>query len=336
MYSTSIVSSQQIIVRNPSIDQFEHLHDMYSSILSCPCRNSSIPRSKFIFIEVKIHPFCTSNFVRDDRWLQYWTMKFLNGSIDPTSSFYSNDFRKDGWKFFNFVKILCDTVNISLANTVHSFQAKHFFSHQLITPLQLSEAIQDWNASFQSQMLIDQRLCGNRNIYLPIDLSNITALDPNTLINFHPQDQLGTLMLSSLVNQLIYTANYTLYYAECQPEICTYTIDQELHAIARINLVIGLIGGLTILLRILVPSFIKMIHLFYRFCYQQTRDVPLHWRMIFIYSRDKLYLLNVYREKTQVAYQQHLATRIYIVLLVLSFIIVSVFVRFQHRTILIN
>ncbi|CAF4203593.1 unnamed protein product, partial [Rotaria sordida] len=65
---------------------------MYSSILSCPCRNSSIPRSKFISIEVEIHPFCTSNFVRDDRWLQYWTMKFLNGSIDPTPSFYSNDF----------------------------------------------------------------------------------------------------------------------------------------------------------------------------------------------------------------------------------------------------
>ncbi|CAF4064641.1 unnamed protein product [Rotaria sordida] len=195
IYSTSIVSSQQIIVKNPSIDQFEHLHDMYSSILSCPCRNSSIPRSKFISIEVKIHPFCTSHFVRDDRWLQYWTMKFLNGSIDPTPSFDFNDFH----------------------------------------------------------------------------LSNMTALDPNTLINFQPQDPLQSLMISSLVDQLIYTANYTLYYAECQPEICTYTIDQELHAIARINLIIGLIGGLTILLRILVPSFIKIIHLFYGFCYQQTR-----------------------------------------------------------------
>ncbi|CAF4284284.1 unnamed protein product, partial [Rotaria sordida] len=59
---------------------------MYSSILSCPCRNSSIQRSTFISSEVQIHPFCTSSFVRDDRWLQYWTMKFLDGSIDPTPS----------------------------------------------------------------------------------------------------------------------------------------------------------------------------------------------------------------------------------------------------------
>ncbi|CAF4254177.1 unnamed protein product, partial [Rotaria sordida] len=124
---------------------------MYSSILSCPCRNSSISRSKVISIEVKTHPFCTSHFVRDDRWFKYWTMKFLNGSIDPTPSFYFNDFRKNGWKFFNYVKILCDTVNISLANIVHSFQAKYFFSPQLITPLQLSETIQDWEASLRSQ-----------------------------------------------------------------------------------------------------------------------------------------------------------------------------------------
>ncbi|CAF1306760.1 unnamed protein product [Rotaria sordida] len=270
-HESSRIISQQVIVRNPSLDQFEHLHDMYSSILLCPCRNSSIQRSTFISSEVQIHPFCTSHFVRDDRWLQYWTMKFLDGSIDPTPSFDFFDFRKNGFKFFNYVKILCDTVNISLANIVHSFQAKYFFSPQLITPLQLNETVQDWNASFRSQMLIDQRLCGNQNIYLPIDLGNITALDPNTLISFTPQDQLINLMFSSLANQLVYTPNYTLYYAECQPEICTYTIDQELHAVARINLVIGLIGGLAVLLRILVPSFIKIIHLFYSFCYQQTR-----------------------------------------------------------------
>ncbi|CAF3333653.1 unnamed protein product, partial [Rotaria socialis] len=32
------------------------------------------------------------------------------------------------------------------------------------------------------QMLIDQRLYGYENIYLPINLSNITALNPNDFI----------------------------------------------------------------------------------------------------------------------------------------------------------
>ncbi|CAF4245094.1 unnamed protein product [Rotaria sp. Silwood2] len=176
IYSSSTVRPQQIIVRNPSLDQFEHLYDMYSSKLSCPCRYSSIIRSTFISNEVQIHPFCTSSFVRDDRWFQYWTMKFLNGSIDPTPPFYWTDFRKNGLRFFNYVKIFCDIANI---------------------------------------------------------------------------------------------------------------------------------------------------------------NIPLRWRMIITYVRDGIYRMNVYQRKPQVEYQ-NLTTRIYIVLLVLSFVIVSVFVRFQHQTVWIS
>ncbi|CAF4150337.1 unnamed protein product [Rotaria sp. Silwood2] len=75
------IRSQQIIVKNPRVDQFEHLHDMYASVLSCSCRYSSIQRSTFMSIEVTIHPFCRSIFIRDDRWFQYWTMQFLNDTL---------------------------------------------------------------------------------------------------------------------------------------------------------------------------------------------------------------------------------------------------------------
>ncbi|CAF3750661.1 unnamed protein product [Rotaria sp. Silwood1] len=73
-----LIGSKQIIVENPSMNQFEELYKMYSSILSCPSPRLSMPRSTFMHYEVQFHPFCTSSFVRDERWLQYWTMKFLN------------------------------------------------------------------------------------------------------------------------------------------------------------------------------------------------------------------------------------------------------------------
>ncbi|CAF3519766.1 unnamed protein product [Rotaria sp. Silwood1] len=217
------VCSHSYVQRNPSQDQFEYLHDVYSSVLECSCRNSSIPRSSFIFNEVQIHPFCTSSFVRDDRWFQYWTMKFLNGSIDPNPPFYWNDFRKNGWKFFNY-------------------------------------------------MLIDQRLHGYENIYLPIDLSYITALNSNDGDFYKPDHPLEILASMGFVNEWIYIGNYTLYYDQCQPEICTYTIDNTLYLIARVNLIIGLIGGLNVLLRLLVPSLIKIIYLIYHLCYHRTRS----------------------------------------------------------------
>ncbi|CAF1618777.1 unnamed protein product [Rotaria sp. Silwood1] len=76
--TTIIIGSKQIIVENPSMNQFEDLYKMYSSILSCPSCRLSMPRSTFMHYEVQFHPFCTGSFVRDERWLQYWTMKFLN------------------------------------------------------------------------------------------------------------------------------------------------------------------------------------------------------------------------------------------------------------------
>ncbi|CAF1187135.1 unnamed protein product [Rotaria sp. Silwood1] len=152
LYSTNIVSSQQIIVRNPSLNEFEHLYDMNISTLSCPCHNSLIPRSKFISIEVTLHPFCSSSFIRDDRWFQYWTMTFLNGSIDPNPPFYWTDFRKNGLKFFNYVKILCDFANITLSDIMNSFQEEYFFSSQPITQLEFDGTNHDWEYLVQTQV----------------------------------------------------------------------------------------------------------------------------------------------------------------------------------------
>ncbi|CAF2906276.1 unnamed protein product [Rotaria sp. Silwood2] len=389
IYSTSIVSSQRITIKNPSPDQFEHLYAMYSSILSCPCRYSLIPRSTFISNDIKIHSFCTSSFVHDDRWFQYWKMEFLNGTIDPNPLFHWTDFRKNGLKFFNYAKICCDIANRTLSNIMNSFQDEYFVSPQPLSQLEFNETTYMWETYLQMQigqiywaklyqveesirqgglisfdfidpslvsnhinnawilkygsdntnifnnrpcdceevqvclkslgfysnsllsaqtdiisgqiipglylgctlldfsfstlecfynqlcvqMLIDQRLYGYENIYLPINLTNITALDPNDVITMELQDPFLFLMRTAFVDQWIYIKNYTSYYAHCQPQICTYTIQQKLHHFAYVNLVIGLIGGLTVLLRVFVPLFIKIIYLIYHLCRRQTRGI---------------------------------------------------------------
>ncbi|CAF1463047.1 unnamed protein product, partial [Rotaria sp. Silwood1] len=317
IYSTRIIISQQIIVQNPSLNEFEHLYNINALSLSCPCQNSLIQRSKFISIQVKLHPFCSSNFIRDDRWFQYWTMTFLNGTIDLNPPFYWIDFRKNGWKFFNYVKILCDFFNVTLYNMMNSSQQEYFFSSQPIIQLEFNKTIDNWKIFLQSQitniytdklqpveesikksgaisfdfmnplitkqinnkwileyaegntddifntscycqqfvsclkplgfycypssctqiiipnlfigcqslditsstlecfyeescvqMLINYRLYGYENIYLPIDLSNIKALDPNEIIAFRSEDTLGVIKESSFLNQWIYTVKW--------------------------------------------------------------------------------------------------------------------------------
>ncbi|CAF3968558.1 unnamed protein product, partial [Rotaria sordida] len=220
IYSTSIVSSQQIIVRNPSLDEFEHLHDMNLSILSCPCRYSLIPRLTFTVNEVQVHPFCTSSFVRDDHWFQYWTMKFLNGSIDPTPSFYWTDFRKNGLKFFNYVKILCDIVNIRI----------------VIGCSIMSGLLQSTFECFYDDVCVNQlnEVFGSSFAKFNLNATELPLTTPiGSILDEYPQ---------ALLN---FSANYSAYFEICAPSICQYHYMEQHNVVYIFTTLLGLYGGLT-------------------------------------------------------------------------------------------
>ncbi|CAF3229739.1 unnamed protein product [Rotaria sp. Silwood2] len=153
IYFTKVIVSKQVIVQNPSINQFEELNEMYSSILSCPCSRLSMPRSTFMHYEVQFHPFCTSIFIHDELWLQYFTMEFLNGTIDPTPSFYWIDLRKSGLTFFNYMRILCDFSTTTVSDVLNAFEAENYFSSQPITKLEFNQLTHNWTNSFITQFV---------------------------------------------------------------------------------------------------------------------------------------------------------------------------------------
>ncbi|CAF1106786.1 unnamed protein product [Rotaria sordida] len=219
------ISSQQIIVRNPTMDQFEYLHDMHSSILSCPCRYSFIPRSTFISNEIQIHPFCKSSFIHDDRWFQYWTMKFLNGSIDPSPPFYWTDFRKNGLKFFNYVKLYCDIANISM----------------VVGCSIMSGLLQSTFECFNDDVCINQF---NRDFSSSFTKFNLNATQLRTPIG-SLLDEYPTVSSSA-------SANYSAYFEICAPSICQYHYMEQHNIVYIFTTLLGLYGGLTASLHILV------------------------------------------------------------------------------------
>ena len=121
------------------------------------------------------------------------------------------------------------------------------------------------------QMLIDNRLYGYENVYQPLNLSHIKALDPHTLISFRSSNTFADLEPVAFINEWNEFADYELYFSECQPELCTYTLDQTLKPVALATSVLGLIGGLTVILRILVPSFIYSIYQLYILYHRRIR-----------------------------------------------------------------
>ena len=104
IYSASVRNSQQIVIENPTVKQYEELYRLHRSTLSCPCEHVSVARSIFASVRSRHHEFCSSSLIQEDGFLRYWPMRFLNGTIDYDPPFYAHDFRKYGFKFLKFLK----------------------------------------------------------------------------------------------------------------------------------------------------------------------------------------------------------------------------------------
>ena len=152
IYTSSEARSQQIIIRNPSSQQFQQLNSKYPSILSCPCTHTSIQSSTFMYNNVSFHPFCTSAFVRDPVWLQYWTMTFFNGTVDRSPPFDWPDFRKTGLKFINYVRTYCDFAMTTVNKMLDIYHAEQFFSAQPLNQMEFNAQSQEWNSTLFGQV----------------------------------------------------------------------------------------------------------------------------------------------------------------------------------------
>ena len=62
--------------------------------------------------------------------------------------------------------------------------------------------------------------------------------------------------------------NYGLYYKNCNPLSCSYTITKNFNIPTVITTIVGLIGGLSVILRIITPIVIKL-------CRRQRRRTPI-------------------------------------------------------------
>ena len=108
------------------------------------------------------------------------------------------------------------------------------------------------------EMLIDWRLFDYMHNYLPTNFTNITALSLDVSSWFSPLDTMDNILIGMFVKYLITSSNYTAFYDQCQPTVCTYTMTERYQLIYIVTSVIGLAGGLTVILRILIPPTVKI------------------------------------------------------------------------------
>jgi hypothetical protein len=88
---------------------------------------------------------------------------------------------------------------------------------------------------------------------------NVTALDSSLPSQYFPNSTIKQLLDNLMIEEWNESSMYDRYYNECQPTQCTYTIETKNAVIYIITTVIGVVGGLMTILKLVVPRLIKLI-----------------------------------------------------------------------------
>ena len=147
IYSSVTLHTKSITIHNPSRNQFEQIYEEYPLTLYCPCTYLSTPYSNFITIQPRFHQICSSDFIREDKWLLYFDFVPLNSSLTDYP-FFSLDFRDAaGLSIFRVMKVLCEFANTTVTNAITLFNNTQFVNNEPLTREKFDQ---------QTSALIDQ------------------------------------------------------------------------------------------------------------------------------------------------------------------------------------
>ncbi|CAF1406566.1 unnamed protein product [Adineta steineri] len=173
------------------------------------------------------------------------------------------------------------------------------------------------------------------NFYNVSSFNNFTRLNSSSHASrFMINSTIGSLLSEMFIESWSESTNYSSYFAQCQPSSCSYTIPQRNSLLETITRIVGLIGGLSVSLRILVPFLVMICVGIIRRLLSRHQQAPVestartsHFVTLGIKIRDWFKKVNVFEDtnRTITIEQQCVATRVYLVLLVISLFIVVLY-----------
>ena len=110
------------------------------------------------------------------------------------------------------------------------------------------------------QCFYNQTCIDNLQSYFQVSsIMNVTALDMSLSNHFLENATIESILNELMVEEWNSSSMYDKYYNECQPKQCSYTRTTKNSAIYIVTTVIGLIGGLITVLKLVVPRLVEFI-----------------------------------------------------------------------------
>jgi hypothetical protein len=108
--------------------------------------------------------------------------------------------------------------------------------------------------SFYNQTIFNQIIF---NVNSSTPPNRFTALNILANSNFTPNSTIEILVNQLFVEKWLKTLNYSSYFAQCQPQYCQYIINHRPEFIYIITSLLGLYGGLSAVLHLIIPYIVN-------------------------------------------------------------------------------
>ncbi|CAF1413893.1 unnamed protein product [Adineta steineri] len=190
----------------------------------------------------------------------------------------------------------------------------------------------------------DQVCIGNILLYLGSStLINVTALDISLSIQFLKNSTIADVLDQLMVEEWNSSSIYENYYSECQPSGCSYTVTSKNSVIYIATTLIGLVGGLITVMKLMVPMLVKVARKrIYKEVKTETETLVQEPNVSILYKlKDYFLTFNIFPSvpPTTDEYQlrnQHISTRLFIFVLIILFSILLLYISLINITQTVN
>ena len=146
------------------------------------------------------------------------------------------------------------------------FQDMDDSSNSLSVPLLLLEIPGLWAGCTVTHSLLQSTLeCFYNQTCLNTILSHLSTHETFTAMSideksvFRSNSTVQSIVDSMMVEEWTQSVSYENYFAQCRPITCTYTKVERRHLIYIITKIIGLLGGLTMILGVIIPLIVRTV-----------------------------------------------------------------------------
>lgn len=123
------------------------------------------------------------------------------------------------------------------------------------------------------QMLLEWHSFQLSNLTIDPRFYNITPLNPMFNIIFSPDTTFDVIASELFIENWTDSTDFSSYYNHCAPNECIYTYAEQFNRAYITATILGIVGGLSVALRILILLIVKLLRRMYYSCCKRQQHV---------------------------------------------------------------